>query len=158
MSLTTKEAIEWLKMPGTKFSGSDWKYGWPHKFYIERPNPDEDKLVQVGMESRWEDGQRIERPVMGRVPHIYGKYYTQNLETASPEELEEFNQLSKKIFGIAWLRDEKGIKYRAPNVKNFYGWQRYGTIGENGEPVHKDGLPTDLVAQIIGEKDGDKVE
>ena len=34
MRLTIQEAIKKLQTPGTHFSGSDWKYGWPHKFYI----------------------------------------------------------------------------------------------------------------------------
>jgi hypothetical protein len=34
MSLTIAEAVVLLKKPGTRYSGSDWKYGWPHKFYI----------------------------------------------------------------------------------------------------------------------------
>ena len=33
--LHVQEAIKFLQQPGTQFSGSDWKYGWPHKFYIE---------------------------------------------------------------------------------------------------------------------------
>lgn len=34
-SLSVKDAVELLKTPGTRFSGSDWKYGWPHKFYVD---------------------------------------------------------------------------------------------------------------------------
>lgn len=33
-SISVKRAIELLLTPGTHFSGTDWKYGWPHKFYI----------------------------------------------------------------------------------------------------------------------------
>jgi len=32
--LTIAEAIESLKKPGTTYSGADWKFSWPHKFYI----------------------------------------------------------------------------------------------------------------------------
>ena len=34
-SISVADAIRLLQKPGTRFSGSDWKYGWPHKFYIE---------------------------------------------------------------------------------------------------------------------------
>lgn len=34
-SMTAAEAIRRLKTDGTRYSGADWKYGWPHKFYIE---------------------------------------------------------------------------------------------------------------------------
>lgn len=33
-SMTVERAIELLRTEGTHYSGSDWKYGWPHKFYI----------------------------------------------------------------------------------------------------------------------------
>lgn len=33
-SLTVEDVLTLLKTPGTKFSGSDWKYGYPHKFYL----------------------------------------------------------------------------------------------------------------------------
>lgn len=34
MNLTIAQASDLLKKPGTRFSGSDWKYGFPHKFYV----------------------------------------------------------------------------------------------------------------------------
>lgn len=34
MSLTIAQALELLKTPGTRYSGADWKYGWPHKWYL----------------------------------------------------------------------------------------------------------------------------
>jgi hypothetical protein len=37
---------------GASLHGSDWKYGWPHKFYVENiPNPLAGKHVQVGSRS-----------------------------------------------------------------------------------------------------------
>lgn len=33
-SMDVARAIELLRTPGTHYSGADWKYGWPHKFYI----------------------------------------------------------------------------------------------------------------------------
>jgi hypothetical protein len=33
-SMGVARAIELLKTQGTAYSGADWKYGWPHKFYI----------------------------------------------------------------------------------------------------------------------------
>lgn len=33
-SLSPKDALNRLKDPTCNASGSDWKYGWPHKFYI----------------------------------------------------------------------------------------------------------------------------
>jgi len=36
-SMPPSETIRLLKDADTKVSGSDWKYGWPHKFYIHPP-------------------------------------------------------------------------------------------------------------------------
>lgn len=33
-SLSPKEAIDRLLDPESNGSGADWKYGWPHKFYL----------------------------------------------------------------------------------------------------------------------------
>ncbi len=33
-SLSVEDVIRLLKTPGTSYSCADWKYGWPHKFYI----------------------------------------------------------------------------------------------------------------------------
>lgn len=33
-SISTSKAIQLLNTTGTFYSGSDWKYGWPHKLYI----------------------------------------------------------------------------------------------------------------------------
>jgi len=37
-SISPKEALERLTDPASNGSGSDWKYGWPHKFYISIGN------------------------------------------------------------------------------------------------------------------------
>jgi hypothetical protein len=33
-SISTLEAIRLLTTSGTRYTGSDWKYGYPHKFYL----------------------------------------------------------------------------------------------------------------------------
>lgn len=33
-SITPDDALVFLVTRGIRYSGSDWKYGWPHKFYI----------------------------------------------------------------------------------------------------------------------------
>src|ERR1022692_2598795 len=33
-SMSPREAIRLMRTPGTEFSGADFKYGWPHKFYF----------------------------------------------------------------------------------------------------------------------------
>lgn len=40
---------------GGKLGGADWKYGWPHKFYIDVVNPEPDRLFEMGGETKWTD-------------------------------------------------------------------------------------------------------
>lgn len=47
-SLTPADFIKFMSQSGTSFSGSDWKYGYPHKFYVEPVNPKADELVEMG--------------------------------------------------------------------------------------------------------------
>jgi hypothetical protein len=103
-SISVAHAIELLGKPQTSFSGSDWKYGWPHKFYIGSC-----------------------------------KFYAEHLKQSSPEELAAYDAVSRKVFGVAWLRNEKGILFRAPSSGG-YGWQLAGHIGPDGQPVFADYL------------------
>jgi hypothetical protein len=163
-SITVADAIKFLKQPGTHFSGSDWKYGWPHKFYIEPANPDAEDVVPCGSMSSdgskegdywtcWAHGDHLNgntctcpkdratgcwhSPIMGTFPRIYCKFYNVHLITATDEEVKEFGELSYRTFGILWGRDENGIFYRAPKTNSFYGYQRDGFIKENGEVEHQ---------------------
>ena len=86
------------------------------------------------------------------------KFYTvDGLRDAGPEQLAEFDALSRKIFGISFTRDSKGIRYRAPTTNSFYGWQLYGNIGPDGEPDHsrmEPGKPDmEVVAKILSAGD-----
>jgi hypothetical protein len=37
---------------------ADWKYGWPHKFYVHMPNREPDRLFYTGSVSRWSEEYR----------------------------------------------------------------------------------------------------
>jgi hypothetical protein len=70
---------------GGKLGGSDWKYGYPHKFYVY-PNGG-------GME----------------------KFYTEHLKDMQEPEFTEFAALLKTYTGIEFSHDEEGqVCYRAP--------------------------------------------
>lgn len=126
-----------MKTPGVQFSGSDWKYGWPHKFYFEIPNPDADKLVEVGSESGTdENGNRYHRPIMGHRKFLHAKFYNVHLADASDEVVKEFGDLSAAVFGIRWQRKDGRIGYAAPKTDSFYGYQLFGEINAEGKPDH----------------------
>jgi hypothetical protein len=69
---------------GGRLGGADWKYGYPHKFYVYS-----------------KDGS-------------IAKFYTDHLVDIPQEQFAEFAALLLAATGIEFSRDEKGIKYRAP--------------------------------------------
>jgi hypothetical protein len=131
-SVHPEDAVRFLKQPGTTFSGSDWKYGWPHKFYIAPPSPEPEKEVEIGSRSERVDGKFVTTPIMGKRSTLHAKFYNNHLKDAAPEVFEEFAALSEKIFGIKWSKDEKGISY-----DSFYRYQRAGKINQDGQPEHQ---------------------
>jgi hypothetical protein len=158
-SITVADAIQLLKTPGTHFSGSDWKYGWPHKFYIDAPNPKADEIVEVGGESgphvdgthpddRWTCFAHRhdctcprERPTgywhrvrFGTKPQVHLKFYATHLGASPAAERAEFSRLSERVFGIAWdFGDDLKLRWRAiPNT------QKWGVIGTDGQPDHSE--------------------
>lgn len=98
---------------GAKAGGSDWKYGWPHKFYISNISHDhEDAEVKIGSNNG--------TPMMGKFGKDNGKWYNEHLKDLPDALFEELTALLFEQTGIQWKRDEKGIKYAAPN----HGYQR----------------------------------
>jgi hypothetical protein len=91
-SFHPKDALELLKK-GVHASGSDWKYGWPHKFYI----------------SGYSNGG--------------GKFYSKHLYDADEKTFEELTDLLAKKLGIRFNIDEKGLSYIAPygGFQTWYG-------------------------------------
>jgi hypothetical protein len=110
-SMSPKQAITLLQAPGTEFSGSDWKYGWPHKFYIHN------KSLSI----------------------TFGKFYSNHINEMDENDLNVWNSLSRRIFGIAWQRDiDNRLKWAVigkQHFDDFYGYQQYGRIDEDGNPI-----------------------
>lgn len=72
----------------------------------------------------------------------HGKFYFDHLEALGPLELAEASALIRKCLGLEWFRTAEGtLRCRYPKTSGFYGWQTYGTIGEDGEPVFADDAP-----------------
>lgn len=68
---------------GTGYSGSDWKYGWPHKFYITVPG----------------------RAMM--------KFYTKHLKEANIPTFESANRLSRRYFDVEFARVDGTLGWAA---------------------------------------------
>lgn len=133
---------------GAKLGGSDWKYGWPHKFYIsEIPNPNAGKLVcrisgSGPLPLTDADRSRFVAPPGGRVefgeddslhikrwtaqvfepdgPTTHGKWYNDHLMDLSDEAFAIVAPLLEQHAGIRFKRDAKGLGYAAPHA----GYQR----------------------------------
>lgn len=158
-SLRVSQVLEFMKQPGVKFSGADWKYGWPHKFTFEVPNPTPDVKEEVGSMSgpevdgthpddRWScfahgDNQCAcpkeprttgywRRVKMGVRTHKHVKFYNDHLKEATPAELEAFNKLSGPMFGITFEIKEGKVWYRARNA----GIQLWGGVNAEALPDH----------------------
>jgi hypothetical protein len=109
-SITVDDAIRFLKTPGTHFSGSDWKYGWPHKFYIEPYG---------------KDGKQL-----------YLKFYNTHLVDEEDDMIIKWGIISKSCFGIGWTRDKEGTKFDYPAGDWPMGYQAWGEINSEGKPDH----------------------
>lgn len=134
------EDLVTLLEAGAKASGADWKYGWPHKFYVDNiPNPHAGKPVEMGSRSADADTPgAVWKPTCGHadctvrtsshgywnVPTIEpapatmcGKFYNTHLQDCSPEVFARLAPLLKQHTGIAFSIDpEKGVGYHAPSV------------------------------------------
>lgn len=144
-SLHPEDLITALKA-GATMHGSDWKYGWPHKFYVTVPNTIAGKVVGMGGSSGgsigpdtpgavWEStcahadcGERTRAHGYWTVPFMepapatcQSKFYNTHLDDVEGEVFAELAALLKQHTGIEWTRDpEKGVGYRAPSP----GYQR----------------------------------
>lgn len=77
--------------------GSDWKYGFPHKYYVEGiRNPQMGETVAIGERSELINGERVRTPIMGKASALTGKFYTRHLEDLIAQP--EFEEVARAIF------------------------------------------------------------
>jgi hypothetical protein len=115
-SLTVADAIKAFQTPGVRWSGCDWKYSWPHKFYIEIPCEPYRKCTSKGP-GEHDLGYSECR-------YDFHKFYAEHLVDATPEQLEQWNRIVEPITGIGYELDGDWLKYSARCL----GWQGSGVI------------------------------
>jgi hypothetical protein len=120
-SIAPEDLLAAFRAGGVTLDGSDWKYGFPHKFYVRGiKNPIAGKQVQVG--SRSVDDKR--EPIMGPAsPELFAKFYTEHLEDQgySAAARESLLRAVSLHSGIEFSADADGrVKYRAP----YHGFQK----------------------------------
>lgn len=95
-SIHPEDLLAALAISGSRLSGSDWKYGWPHKFYLDVPNPNKDTVVKIGCSSEYAEGKRIEKAIMGTRETLHFKWYNEHLLDVGYSE----DDLAKLIVGL----------------------------------------------------------
>lgn len=119
-------------------TGSDWKYGWPHKFYLNVPNPDAGKMVNVGSYHGGADSlHKTETEMMAahpgltnwrksnhgwkadRIapdgPSVHAKFYSDHLSDLTPEEFSALSDLLLAHVQIDFRMQDGKLAYRAPS-------------------------------------------
>jgi hypothetical protein len=113
---------------GAQVGGSDWKYGWPHKFYIRQiPNPHANTLVVVS--SSWGGRDAEGKPLPGPREVKWGpagllssKWYNEHIadEGFDPEAITKLIDALEKHAGISFMIENGHLRWRAP----YQGFQR----------------------------------
>ena len=100
---------------GAGLEGADWKYGWPHKFYIEGvKNPMVGQIVVIGSGSGPDGkGGTFHKDILGSAPStVMVKWYNVHLLDIVGTPL--FNELVlviKEKTGIQFIVTEQGLLY-----------------------------------------------
>lgn len=119
-----------LQTNGTHYSGSDWKYGWPHKFYLEIPC--EPYRTAISSRSEKKSGNWIQTYEYGMRDHNHHKFYSAHMVDATEEQLVEWNQIAEPLLGIGFVKKDGQLNYRSPRK----GFQTWGVVGAAPEEFH----------------------
>lgn len=120
-SMDPAELAELIEAGKATMSGSDWKYGWPHKFYVDVANPTPDKIVDKGGRSWYENGERKEERFMKpQGPYLHFKFYSEHLKLLDDEMFAKIAPIISTACGIDWERKEGKLYYTAP----YAGYQK----------------------------------
>lgn len=107
--------------PGMRLGGADWKYGWPHKFYVYGiPNLTPGINAKVG--GSWKNG--VDTPIMGKSSEtLQAKFYNEHLTDeglTEPERTQLILLLEQRGGILFYFNDQGALCYQAPHV----GYQR----------------------------------
>lgn len=119
-SLSFEDALKAFQTPGMRWSGADWKYGWPHKFYLEIPCEPYEACISGHYNG--ETGEQSITRAMKTSDHK--KFYNEHLQDVSAEQLQQWNDIVGPITGVRFhWRDGRFQYFAVPNRQGF------GTIG-----------------------------
>lgn len=97
---------------GATLESADWKYGWPHKFYVHGvPNPQAGQIVEIGSDHKG----GVTTPIMGPAPATtFVKWYSQHLsDDGFDNEAQVALQEALRVSGIDFCVSATGaVGYR----------------------------------------------
>jgi hypothetical protein len=110
-SIHPQDLLAFLREDGVTLETADWKYGYPHKIYVEGiANPLHGKKVIIG--SRHQNGKSF--VVVGDAPkHTWAKFYVIHLRDLEEETFAPLTKLLEQKVRIKFTRDEKGLRYQS---------------------------------------------
>lgn len=108
-SITPTDMIALMQTDGTRYSGSDWKYGFPHKFYIEAAI---EPIEHYCIGATYQDGQMSD-PLYDTKKHQHLKFYTEHMQDATSEQIEEWNAKVAPLLGVHFSSEKNGIHWHA---------------------------------------------
>lgn len=117
-SMDPVELSELIEAGKATMSGSDWKYGWPHKFYVKIVNPHPDKQVKKCSRSWWDEKEqkRKEEVEYGpQGPWLHSKFYSNHLGLLDDETFAKVAPIISKACGITWEKKDGNLYYSAPH-------------------------------------------
>ena len=97
---------------------ADWKYGWPHKFYVEGiPSPL--RGLSVCRSKTYQNGALVARDFRPEPPDAisFAKFYTTHLSDLDPED---FVRVSREI----WRRSDLCFVRPSLEKAELVGWRR----------------------------------
>lgn len=104
---------------GTHFSGSDWKYGWPHKFYFEIACAPYQKVVSSSSGPKGTTYEVKETSV------VSAKFYSDHVLDATEDQLVLWNRIVAPLLGVKFAVVDGNLRYAAVNK----GFQTWGYVG-----------------------------
>jgi NAD-dependent dihydropyrimidine dehydrogenase PreA subunit len=121
-SMCPEELAKLIEEGKAIMGGSDWKYGYPHKFYVDVKNPEPEKLFEISYRASYDkDGNYHKEDVQyAKREYLHMKFYTNHLQLIDDETFKKVAPIISKACGITFDRDEKGLKYSAP----YHGYQK----------------------------------
>jgi hypothetical protein len=114
------ELAELIEAGKATMSGSDWKYGFPHKFYVDVANPHPDK--QVKKSSCYQNGVETDIVYGPQGPILHMKFYSEHLQLLDDETFAKVAPIISQACGITWTKKDGKLCYSAPCHNYQHGW------------------------------------